>query len=208
MTQSGTNETRRDLFGGAMTATIPVEFSDVSDFRQVPDNQEVFADPRTDQSIIIEILELHEEASDADCARWHFENLADENDVQPGADYRQISMVRPLANIDAPNVIPVEQSDDNVAGMLAIGTIRVAKYRQGDAGGESVLNTVNLYVAVLRLKQFSADVLVSMNHPMAIGSQSAVQSEGARADPDVTKASKIFMSLLRSFRIVDSSLFG
>lgn len=49
------------LFGGAITATLPPSVIDVSSFRQVPDNQEVFLlelnDPKHDKSIIIELLE-------------------------------------------------------------------------------------------------------------------------------------------------------
>lgn len=33
-----------DLFGGAIVASIPSTFEDVSDIRQVPDNQEVYLD--------------------------------------------------------------------------------------------------------------------------------------------------------------------
>ena len=34
----------RELFGGAVTASLPVRYVDVSDFRPVPDNQEVWTD--------------------------------------------------------------------------------------------------------------------------------------------------------------------
>jgi hypothetical protein len=40
---------------------VPSSYADVSDFRPVPDNQEVFADPMTDRSIIIEILEYEDQ---------------------------------------------------------------------------------------------------------------------------------------------------
>ena len=47
----------RDLYGGAMKIMLPPSYDDVSDFRPVPDNQEVFADRVSNDSIIIEILE-------------------------------------------------------------------------------------------------------------------------------------------------------
>lgn len=56
MDTGSTDLRQRDLFGGAMTMKIPSRLTDVSDFRPVPDNQEVFADGDTDQSIIIEIM--------------------------------------------------------------------------------------------------------------------------------------------------------
>lgn len=46
-----------DLFGGAIVAPIPSSFMDASQFRQIPDNQEVFVDTKTQQSMIVELLE-------------------------------------------------------------------------------------------------------------------------------------------------------
>lgn len=46
----------RELFGGAILLAIPERFLDISDFRPVPDNQEVFADAIHDQSLIVEVL--------------------------------------------------------------------------------------------------------------------------------------------------------
>lgn len=46
----------RQLFGGALAVGVPDRLVDVSDFRPVPDNQEVLADGATDQSVIIEIM--------------------------------------------------------------------------------------------------------------------------------------------------------
>ena len=50
-----------DLYGGALTATVPSRMADISDFRPVPDNQEVFGDADIDQSLVIEVLERVEE---------------------------------------------------------------------------------------------------------------------------------------------------
>lgn len=49
-----------ELFGGAITTVIPESFVDASNFREVPDNQEVFvsmSDDDGDVSIIVDILE-------------------------------------------------------------------------------------------------------------------------------------------------------
>ena len=35
---------------------MPARFLDVSDVRPVPDNQEVWSDPSSDQSVVVEIL--------------------------------------------------------------------------------------------------------------------------------------------------------
>jgi Ran-interacting Mog1 protein len=44
------------LFGGAANFALPDRMRDVSDFRPVPDHQEVFTDASVDQSVIIDIL--------------------------------------------------------------------------------------------------------------------------------------------------------
>lgn len=54
----------RELFGGALSIELPSRFVDLSQFRQIPDHQEVFADGNTDQSIIIEINELLKEGTE------------------------------------------------------------------------------------------------------------------------------------------------
>ena len=58
-----------ELFGGAMICNIPSTFIDCSDFRQIPENQEVFVDSSTtDRSLIIEILEYDEKIKDENIA--------------------------------------------------------------------------------------------------------------------------------------------
>ena len=65
----------RKLFGGAIEAQIPSRFIDVSDFRPVPDHQEVFSDEAADQSIIIEIVELSQTAEECP-GRFYLKDLA------------------------------------------------------------------------------------------------------------------------------------
>ena len=76
-------ETRR-LFGGAIEIALPRRFLDVSEFRQVPDHQEVFTlDGDGDAlSFIFEIVELQSEVSDNDVATHFWHDLADANDAQ------------------------------------------------------------------------------------------------------------------------------
>ncbi|KAJ3218728.1 hypothetical protein HDU67_004248 [Dinochytrium kinnereticum] len=59
MMLSGRDMVSKELFGGAITISLPDRFVDASVLREVPDNQEVFIDTKgTDQSIIIELLEM------------------------------------------------------------------------------------------------------------------------------------------------------
>ena len=48
----------RELWGGAVHVDVPPGFHDVTKLREVPDNQEVFADADSDQSFIFELLQV------------------------------------------------------------------------------------------------------------------------------------------------------
>ncbi|EGV93867.1 Ran guanine nucleotide release factor [Cricetulus griseus] len=64
-----------------------------SDLRPVPDNQEVFCHPVTDQSLIVELLELQAHVRGEAAARYHFEDVGG---VQ-GARAVHVLSVQPLS---------------------------------------------------------------------------------------------------------------
>lgn len=68
--------------------------------RQVPDNQEVFADSDKDQSIIVEIVEFSPQVSNEQCAAFHFEELANLNESVG----HEIVAVQALAPTDMPHL--------------------------------------------------------------------------------------------------------
>jgi hypothetical protein len=51
----------RELYGGAIKLNLPTSYDDVSNFRQVPDHQEVWVDRDSNTSLIVELLDLDEE---------------------------------------------------------------------------------------------------------------------------------------------------
>ena len=70
------------LFGGALeSAGLPVTFKDISSLRQVPDNQEVFADEASESSFIVEILAHDRGISDEAAAAYYFNDMATANEV-------------------------------------------------------------------------------------------------------------------------------
>jgi hypothetical protein len=90
MTANGHNTTR-PLFGGAIKASIPPHFLDArfppfllqltgSNFRDVPDNQEVFVSNLSETSLIFDILERVDVPDNA-AAEFHFDALAVDNEV-------------------------------------------------------------------------------------------------------------------------------
>ncbi|XP_019837865.1 ran guanine nucleotide release factor isoform X3 [Bos indicus] len=80
------------LFGGAFSATLPPGAIDVSDLRPVPDHQEVFCHRVTDQSLIVELLELQAHVQGEEAARYHFEDVGGVQEARAV----QVETVQPL----------------------------------------------------------------------------------------------------------------
>jgi hypothetical protein len=85
------------LFGGSIKTDIPPNFLDAryppfpheanldSNFRSIPDNQEVFVSNLDETSIIFDILE-RVDAPDSEAAEFHFDALAVDNEVDDDDD--------------------------------------------------------------------------------------------------------------------------
>lgn len=66
------------LFGGAFELILPERMIDLSNFRQIPDHQEVWTDASVDQSVIVEILE-RADTKDENAAKYHFMDISEAN---------------------------------------------------------------------------------------------------------------------------------
>jgi hypothetical protein len=113
----------RGLFGGAITCCIPANFYDVSNIREVPNNQEAFVDPNRDESIIMELLEFKTDVVDERSSLWFLQDLA----IEQGSEQTLVvELENGITTADVPNLeasIPVN---------VTVGTLAVAKARQGD----------------------------------------------------------------------------
>ncbi|CAN6638136.1 nuclear import protein Mog1p [Trichomonascus vanleenenianus] len=144
-----------ELFGGAVSSCVPAGFVDVSEFRQVPDHQEVFANAReSDDSLIFELME-RVEGSDEEALREHLQELAVLNQSQ----------VIPLVTEKA--VAPLLPEGENGAYFTSIiqkshkwGRIDVVK----EGGGLESLVFILAYI--VRLKKVSTDILITYNIPL------------------------------------------
>lgn len=65
------------LYGGAVELAVPPGFLDASKIRQVPDNQEVFLSTASDDSIVVELLEMDDSYTIED----YFRQLAEDNEA-------------------------------------------------------------------------------------------------------------------------------
>ncbi|XP_060768893.1 ran guanine nucleotide release factor [Neoarius graeffei] len=180
----------RPLFGGAMSAVLPLNTKDISELREIPDNQEVFTHTNTDQSIIIELLEYQSHVEDSQAARYHFADIAGSNQA---VEVGQMEVMEVQC-------VPQDQlslSQCSSAWILT-GTQLVSKFN------EEVKNTVNIHLCLFRLPQYTTDILITFNDPVSISPLSI--SSGAVSDGVWTVQD--FHTLVQSFRLLNPEVFG
>ena len=191
------------LFGGAISAHLPTRYVDVSDFRPVPDNQEVWTDASVDESVIVEILERVEEGpSDAEggAAGWFWEDLAAVSECGPN-DAHLTSVTR-LSSEHLPAM-----NGRFAAASVAVGTMKMAKGRE--RGDERNRNVVEVTLANVRLPEVGTDLLVTVNRPLVVApGSSAAATTGAGVIGTGGEGWSALRSILETFSVDDWSLFG
>ncbi|KAF6263329.1 hypothetical protein COO60DRAFT_455417 [Scenedesmus sp. NREL 46B-D3] len=186
-----------ELYGGAIAAQFPNRFVDVSDFRPVPDHQEVWADGASDQSIVVEIAE-HSDVPDSNVGRFMFDDLAVANEASSSS----IADIKQLGTAEVPHI----QQGTYIC--FVSGTQQACKGR--DAGLDRA-NTVQLLLCIIRLPQHSSDLLVTVNAPSYISpSSSAAQHADAQGQQAAAagQAAAVMQGVLRSLKVQDWGLFG
>lgn len=181
----------RPLFGGALSAAIPSSAQDISELRQIPDNQEVFANSQTDQSIIIELLEYQSHVQGAEAVRYHFDDVAASNGAVESGSWK-ITGVEQLTQSE---LLLQECS----SAWLLSGAQLVSKFN------EEAKNTVNIYLCLFRLPQFTTDILVTFNDPVCIN---PLSSSAAGCVAAVPWTLQDFQNVLQSFRLLNPGVFG
>ncbi|KAJ9479670.1 Nuclear import protein MOG1 [Pseudozyma hubeiensis] len=157
----------RALFGGAISVDLPSGFIDASDFRQVPDNQEVFVRDDSDISLIVEVLQLAtDEGADENldkAVRFHFSSLAHDNSASSSTvDDTEI----PSSQTQPPATPPPA---------LLTGTQLVRKFGKASEPEEQV----TIRVALWRLPSKHIDLVLSLNDPSKHDSPSPSQAQAA-----------------------------
>ncbi|KAJ2376797.1 hypothetical protein IW150_001764 [Coemansia sp. RSA 2607] len=130
-----------------MTLVFPDENNlvDVSNLRQVPDHQEVFAHKTTNLSLIVEILDGVDKKECQDALVYHFADVSDINEAKV-----QVTDKRTV------NVDDIEHVAD--AAILSASQA-AAKFNEKQAENATVL------MALLRVPSKTADVLITLNNP-------------------------------------------
>lgn len=191
---------QRELFGGAMSWTMPYGFLDVSDFRQVPDNQEVFTHDGTGVCIIIELL-ARQPVDNVDCGEFFFNDLASSNDS------KRTVITSPQAPLDSRAIpkIATQASEGAHCGFACMvgGTQLVSKFTN-EAGRE---NEIFVAMGILRFPpRVSTDILVTVTAPQKVAAGSTdVRVVQQVYDPNA--AFDLLRQLLLTLSVNDWGLF-
>lgn len=174
----------RSLYGGSIESKLPSRFIDVSTLRVVPDHQEVFvhswspdgdttvstvSNSSVDVSIIIELLSMESLTSDSDTSPvgYHFRDLAASNEALESTVYSE-GLIS-----ESNNFIPHLSGGTHEVYALT-GRQTVSKYRTRP---DSPIDTVYVFLVLIRLPDVSTDVLVSMNIPVDASDEVSMHEE-------------------------------
>lgn len=157
--------TKVELYGGTITSTIPKGFVDVSNFRQVPDTQEVFVSETDgcDDSVVFDIME-RVEGDDVEAVKEHLNELSILNSV--GRNYITLQ----LSSVDMKKQILDNSADLQPPCYLSIAVEPSKKWGREETAKDdptgSVKPLVVLVMAVIRLKNVTSDILLTYNIPL------------------------------------------
>ncbi|EKX41670.1 hypothetical protein GUITHDRAFT_112377 [Guillardia theta CCMP2712] len=185
-----------ELFGGAMTMLMPAVFVDISNFRQIPDTQECWADTEdTDQSVIVEILAHEDQVQGAAIAEYYWDDIAQCNEAS-GESENVITVAPKELTHSLIKTIPT--SDSKVAEpscWVAHGHQRVSKFKE-------------------HIPSLDSDVVLHLNRPIEIMPNSRKVQRSAEfvsleQSGDSTKDGiDLFLAMLHSLRVKDWGLFA
>ncbi|KAI1122052.1 Mog1p/PsbP-like protein [Nemania abortiva] len=193
------------LFGGALVCDLPTNFADVSQLRQVPDNQEVYIDKDGFTSIIIEINErIGGEGStpeiDGRALTTHLEEIV-------GEDAERLKVW---------NTTPTQFSklDEDIPAYTLIATLspKTSSSTEAEGSGASRAKSPDFTAMILtlvRLERESTDILITVNVPHIRGEYDEEEvdlqlgKQGQLIGDAVDYASRIW----ETFKVRDWGLF-
>lgn len=181
-----------DLYGGSIQAKLPDGVIDVSDFRQIPDSQELFLIEKSnglDMSIIFDLLEKVDASSLAEVISVHLD------DIVEGVPL----FLAPLESVPHPNC------ECEAHSFLV---------KPAPSKSETDSAKLFMFIFLIRLEKVGTDVLVTMNVPVETGDvtqelfQQEVDSILSGGPTTLAESYKILRETALSFKVTDWSLFG
>ncbi|KAI4204642.1 MAG: hypothetical protein LQ350_000957 [Teloschistes chrysophthalmus] len=185
-----------ELFGGAITVSLPAGYTDVSNIREVPDHQEIYLDASGFSSIVIEIAErVTDPPTDDEALRFHFEDIVDEQDS---------SRVWRTDIASLPHLPP------NTPILTLLATTTPPPTTNGNTRALTP-TFVAILLTLIRLEPQSTDLIVTVNIPHIPGHQEptdgAVNFEEGKLGSLVQEGVKIRDEVWRTLEVKDWGLF-
>lgn len=191
---NGDNGTSRPLFGGALSCFMPNDALDASTIRTIPDNQEVFCHPSTDQSLMIDILEYQSHVDGEAAAHYHFLDLVESNDA--GNEFEVIL----VESIPSGNICLTQSSE----AWFLTGRQMVSKFKENS----SARNLIEIHTLLYRLPQYKTDILMVLNSPIAISKESSSSLNSTSPNCVDSWTLDMFKQIACSLTLVNPGLFG
>jgi len=183
--------TTAQLFGGAITASIPSSFIDASNLRQVPDNQEVFVDGDGLASVTFDILEKLETSDVEKAIAIHL------SEVVEG---------------DAAEVVEAGGLHDTLGSMSDIpvhSVLAIVKPAGSNVHESRRVDFTAIIMMLVRLDKVGTDFLVFINVPHVAGEYPVEEVDLAakKWGPLVSSAGLVKKEIQKSLKIVNWGLF-
>lgn len=195
------------LYSDAITAVLPKGFLDASQFRQIPDTQEVYVSPENDDSLVIDLMEKVSETTPKDYLKTHLDEIVALNGSDPNSQVETVLTEEVTANVDKETVLTAYVT---VAVEPANKWGRTASLENEDGNkdlmGEPLLVMI---MGVLRLDKADTDVVVTYNVPITHYSEyQGVLTQTKEAMPErVQKGIEAVETLFKTFVVVNWKLF-
>ncbi|KAI0836804.1 Mog1p/PsbP-like protein [Hypoxylon sp. FL0890] len=194
------------LYGGALIADLPSNFADVSEIRQVPDNEEVYIDKNGFTSIIFDITERvggpgSSPEIDGRALTTHLEELVAED----------------LDRVTVWNTTPTlfSRLDDDIPAYTLIATVAPPKSDQASTSASderpaAKADFTAIILTLVRLEREKTDLLITINVPHIKGEYDEDEvdlqlgKQGQLIGDAVDYAAKIW----ETFKVKDWGLFN
>eukprot|EP00922_Rhytidocystis_sp_ex-Travisia-forbesii_P029582 GHVS01043270.1.p1 GENE.GHVS01043270.1~~GHVS01043270.1.p1 ORF type:complete len:199 (+),score=26.48 GHVS01043270.1:58-654(+) len=175
------------LFGGALECSAPSHLLDVSQFRDVPDHQEAFADETGDLSLIVEIDQRQSNVDDQHIGRHFWNDLAEANkSTANSVVFDGLAKTLP----SCPNLPPTGLFTN---AAVVVGRQCISKFK---ADAEEA-KPVNICIAVYRLPDHNADILLTLQRTC----------ESPSTNGEIDELVQCFLTTAASLHIKDYKIF-
>ena len=206
--RDGAHET--PFFGGAIATRFPCKFIDVSDFRAVPDHQEVWTEdaPQYPLALICEILEYKKDIKDENSAQFFFEDLASLNNAADEQAYEIVSTSMCVAGHNSGNKgSEISRLPKGTLVHCLKGRSIIDRRKDGTVKAHCIT-----WLANVRLPQVGTDILITLTLPLETLTDGS-NSEPSKANIPAFKSlesrgEETFRFILKNFNVKNWGLFG